>query len=223
MVEHIRSRLLKGKAKYRAVCQITQDRLSVGRGCLVYDPKVKEDPELSKYFIITTTKVISDVAREYKVEFSKETTSKDSKTFNLTSITKTVRCDLASGLVVIFINQECSQLNHCGTKCSILTKSPLSIAKRNQNQQFCLFGKRCYRYVESNGEHMLSETNDNSTLESIDPPEKIPNGLVILQKDKNDENEEVVGILNVVDYKRIVISPIWLESSIQATLGKVIN
>ena len=206
-----------------AVCKIKHCQSKQGIGCGVLVGL--EDSKLSKYIIITSSQVIQEDNFSdgvYEVNFSKATKE---KTFDLKNITKLVR-HVASGLVVIFIDSSYSGLVHnCGKTCSILSKSPLTIADYDQRQQlFCYVGNQCY-IVESHGEseeYVLKAGSDKSdtTAKSTDAPDEIPNGTVVLQG--ADKNVKAVGILNVVDDKRMVISPIWLKSSIAGILGKLL-
>ena len=201
-----------------AVCEIKdiQRKQSIGCGVLVYDQNV-EDSKLSKYIIITSSKVIQEdnfSVGVYEVKFIKGTKE---KTFDLKKVTKSVR-RVASGLVVIFIESSYSGLIHQGKTCSILSKSPLTMADYDQIQ-------RLFCYVESNGEsreYVLKAASDKSDTSAklTNPTDKIPNGTVILQG--ADENVKAVGILNEVEDKCMVISPIWLKASIAGILGELL-
>lgn len=76
-----------------AVCKIyecNQDKQGdlCGSGVLVNDPNVN-DPELSKYCIITSSKVIENAAADtYTVEFSMSSKKSKGETFNLSDIKK---------------------------------------------------------------------------------------------------------------------------------------
>ena len=210
----------------KAVCQFKKsDGQSVGLGCLLFAPQV-EVKHFSKFFILTTTKVIpnSDFSEgEYEVEFAKGSTS---KTFDLKSITKSVLVRLASGLAVIFLNLGCSELNHhwCfrSKKCTLLSKSFLTTADQNKVKQFCYIGNKCYNHVESNGRDILQVVNpeSNSTTGSNDFPEENCNGSVILAV--IDGNVKAVGIFNIQSdtQETKVISPVWIKSRIDAIFGK---
>ena len=227
LLEHDSKEKRRKRKTRKSVCQIFKksDRQSVGCGCLVFDPHFEGPPDqlMSKYFILTTTEVIQNShfsEGEYEVEFIKGSTS---KTFDLKSITKSVR--LASGLAVIFLDLGCSELNHhwCfrSKKCTLLTKSSLTIADQNK-EQFCYIGNLCYNHVESNGRDILQADSirSNSTTGSIVFPEENCNGSVILTV--VDGNVKAVGIFNIQSdtQEPKVISPIWIKSSINAIFGK---
>ena len=207
-----------------AVCDIfrTACQTKLGCGVLVCDQQVKT-AEVRKYFIITSSKVIQNKNfgdGEYKVQFWRQ--SKEPKMIDLKSITKYVNHDVTSGLVVVFVNSGCSKLTHRGKVCSILTNSPLTVADCDQSKdQFCYIARKRY-WVDSNGEcgeHVLKADNNSTTAESTGAQVAIPNGSVILQG--SQEDPQAVGIFNLVDHKRMAISPIWLKASINGILGEL--
>lgn len=212
-----------------AVCKIFRGREKeiVGCGVLVCDPDINDHISgSSKYCIITSKEVIKKEnfldGSINQVEFSKEPRE---KCFNLKGFSKSVK-DVPSGLVLIFIDPCHQDFKHgClkTKKCSILSKSPLLMTNFDQNQQlFCYVTNQCYNIVKSsgeNGEYVLKAAiiNLDTSVESTTPDE-IPNGTVILQGANKDVR--AVGIFNVVDKTNMVVSPIWLKSSISGILGE---
>ena len=206
-----------------AVCKILrgQDKEIVGCGVLVFDPDFDDHISgLSKYCIITSKEVIEKEnfhdGSINQVKFSKEPRE---KCFDLNGFSKSVK-DVPSGLVLIFIDPRHRDLNHgylMKKKCSILSKSPLLMTNSGQDRQlFCYVANKCYNIVKSSGEdgeYVLKAT----TVES--EPDEIPNGTVILQGANKDVR--AVGVFNVVDKTNMVVSPIWLKSSISDILGEL--
>ena len=205
-----------------AVCKILRgpDKEIVGCGVLVCDPDINDHiTGLSKYCIITSKKVIEKenfLDSINRVELSKEPRE---KCFDLKGFSKSV-IDVPSALVLIFIDHRHRDLNHgylMKKKCSILSKSPLLMTNYGQDRQlFCYVANKCYNIVKSSGEdgeYVLKAT----TVES--EPDEIPNGTVILQGANKDLR--AVGVFNVVDKTNMVVSPIWLKSSISDILGEL--
>lgn len=206
-----------------AVCKVLRgpDKEIVGCGVLVCDPDINDHiTGLSKYCIITSKEVIEKEnfldGSVNRVEFSKDPRE---KCFDLKGVSKSVK-DVPSGLVLIFIDPRHRDLNHgylIKKKCSILSKSPLLMTNFGQDRKlFCYVANQCYNIVKTSGEdgeYVLKAT----TVES--EPDEIPNGTVILQGANNDLR--AVGVFNVVDKTNMVVSPIWLKSSISGILGEL--
>lgn len=214
-----------------AVCKILrgQDKEIVGCGVLVCDPDTNDHISglsTSKYCIITSKEVIKEEnfvdGSINQVEFSKEPRK---KCFDLKGVSKSVK-DVPSGLVLIFIDPCHRDFKHgylITKKCSILTKSPLPITNFDQDQRlFCYVANQCYDVVKSsgeNGEYVLKAANNLDTAVESTTPDEIPNGTVILQVANRDV--KAVGVFNVVDETNMVVSPIWLKSSISGILGEL--
>ncbi|KAM7447218.1 hypothetical protein ABFA07_004644 [Porites harrisoni] len=215
----------KAEKKARlAVCTIgCGQEQSVGCGVLVSDQHV-DDLELSKYCIITINEVVhASENKTFKGKYQATFQQKKSKhkTFDLQSITKKLE-RTASGLVLIFLNSSCIDLNHKDKKCSILSESPLSIGSPCQSSPlFCFFANQRYKVVESTGENgeecvdVLKADGDTAKSASVSAKE-IPQGTVILQN-ADDKNLMAVGILKVVNKEHF--SPIWFKSSLNDLLA----
>jgi len=228
VMDHLRNKLFRqckeetAERKTRlAVCEIT-DKQRAGCGCLVYDQQSK------KYYILTTNKVIANDIdlghlNDFEVKFNRE--SKCPKICDLKSIifSEESVTFLDSGLVVIFVDSNCSKLKHGSKTCSVLSNSALIIGDCDESKQsFCFISNKRFN-VEPNGEsgeHFLKAANNNPNPAAEGVPDGIPNGLVILQG-TGDSELNAVGILNYVDGKQMVISPIWLKGSINAILGEL--
>lgn len=216
----------KAEKKARlAVCTIARGQeQSVGCGVLVSDQHVV-DLELSKYCIITINEVVhASENTKYQATFQKNNkfffNYSKTKTLDLQNITKKLE-RTASGLLLIFLNSSCTDLNH------ILSESPLSIGSPHQSSQlFCFVENQRYNVVESTGEngeecvYVLQADSKTAKSSSVSPKE-IPHGTVILQYDANDKNVMAVGIFKVVSKEHLKISPIWLKSSLNDLLGKL--
>ena len=212
-----------------AVCKIAhgQSQGHAECGVLVYDQKV-DDHELSKHCIITINEVVNSIENkifekgEYKVTFGHK-----NKQFYLRNVTKVVRN--ASGLVLIFINSSCKELNHKEKKCSILSESPLSIAAPDHPSNsplFCFIENQRYIIVASTGENgkecvYVLEPDSKTATSVSDSPKQIPHGTVILQYDADAKNVMAVGIFKVMDKNHMKITPIWFKSSLNDLLGEL--
>lgn len=214
-----------------AVCKIyecNQDKQGdlCGSGVLFNDPNVN-DPELSKYCIITSSKVIENAAADtYRVEFSMSSKKSKGETFNLSDIKKEVKSDASGlGLVMIFIHDRFFKRKFFKLFKSTISSTGLTIERVHfgQDQQpFCFVAKqRCNIKIDSekNGKYLLEAAHEASTQDA--PPEKLLNGTVILQGAEG--NEKAVGIFNghVVDKTQVEIYPIWFESTIPDILGEL--
>lgn len=203
----------------KAICQVKLNGENVGCGCLVYDPLV-HNPELSKYCIITSSNVVSNenvaAGYEYHVLFERASSSRNPRDIALNDITKKT-IFLGSGVVLMFIDSTSPQLHHgCGIlrrKCSILKHLPQVSSPSNDRKQFCYAGSKRYTPVETNGLYALKLEQDES----------IPPGSVLLEG--VGRNINAVGIINsniiqTADDEQVVISPVWLRSSLQGLLGE---
>lgn len=210
-----------------AVCTIGRGQeQSVGCGVLVSDQHV-DDLELSEHCIITINEVVhASENKTFKGKYQATFQQKKSKhkTFDLQRITKKL-VRTASGLVLIFLNSSCTDLNHKAKKCSILSESPLCIGSPRQSSSlFCFVANQRYKVVESTGENgeecvdVLKADGDTAKSASVSAKE-IPQGTVILQNDADDKNLMAVGILKVVNKEHF--SPIWFKSSLNDLLGKL--
>lgn len=216
----------KAEKKARlAVCTIACGReQSVGCGVLVSDQHVV-DLELSEHCIITINEVVhasenKTFKGKYQATFQKNHSKL--KTLDLQNITKKLE-RTASGLVLIFLNSSCTDLNHKDKKCSILSESPLSIGSPcHSSPLFCFVENQRYNVVKSTGENgeecVLKADGDTAKPASVSAKE-IPQGTVILQDNADDKNLMAVGILKVVNKKHF--SPIWFKSSLNDLLGKL--
>ena len=217
----------KAEKKARlAVCTIVRGQeQSVGRGVLVSDQRVV-DLELSKYCIITVNEVVhASENTKYQATFQEKNklfffNYLKTKTLDLQNITKKLE-RTASGLLLIFLNSSCTDLNH------ILSESPLSIGSpRHSSPLFCFVENQRYNVVEStdeNGEecvYVLQADNKTAKSASVSPKE-IPHGTVLLQYDAGDKNVMAVGIFKVVNKEHLKISPIWFKSSLKDLLGEL--
>lgn len=220
----------KARQKARlAVCTIARGQeQSIGCGVLVSEQCV-DNRELSKYCIITTNEVVRASKNEtsedkYQVTFQRKKL-KD-KSLDLQNITKN-SVWTASGLVLIFLNPSCVDLNHDGDKKnSILRKSPLSIGSpRHPSPLFCFVENQRY-IVESTGENKeecvyVLKADSNTAKSSSGSAKTIPHGTVILQYDADDKNLMAVGIFKELSTQDLKISPIWFKSSLNDLLGKL--
>lgn len=211
------------------VCTIARGhKQSIGYGVLVSDQCV-DDLELSEYCIVTINEVVhasenKTFEGKYQATFQKNNSKP--KTLDLQNITKKLM-RTASGLVLIFLNPSCKDLNHRDKKCSILSESPLSIGSPCQSSPlFCFVENKRYNVVKSTGENeeecvdVLKADGDTAKSASVSAKE-IPQGTVILQYDADGENLMAVGIFKVVSKEHSKISPIWLSSSLNDVLGKL--
>lgn len=195
----------------KAICEIRLNGQNVGCGCLVYDPLV-ENPELSKYCIITSSNVVSDEnLADYHVLFERVSSPRNPRVILLNDITKKFFF-LGSGVVLMFIKSNSPQLHHgCGIlprKCSILKHLPKLSSPSNESEQFCYIGSKRCKCVEAQGTHTLEPEDVGS----------IPCGSVVLEC--VGESVNAVGVITSGDDKQVIISPIWLKSSLQELLGK---
>lgn len=81
----------------KALCEVRWRGRKVGYGCLVKDPLVK-NPKLSKYFIITTRKVITEEKFGYPYQVVLNKSNSKTKTFHLLDIMKSSTFDVPSTL-----------------------------------------------------------------------------------------------------------------------------
>lgn len=200
-------------------CKILCDGQVVGFGVLACVQCGNDDTESDKHCIITSHEVLKNgnlADGDYKVQFLK-----DSKvtTFDLKDVRKLVG-NVASGLMVIFMNSSLPEFKHKTKKCR---KLPLTIANFDKHQQaFCYVENQCYN-IESNGmngKYFLKAADKNcSTSAQSTIQEGMLDGTVILQEVGG--NEKAVGIFNVVDKTQMEISPFWLEPGITDKLGEL--
>lgn len=212
-----------------AVCTIAHGQeQSIGCGVLVFDQCVY-DLELSEYCIITISEVVhasENKAFEGKCQATFQQKKSKHKSLDLQNITKKL-VRTASGLVLIFLNSSCVDLNHGDNKCSILSESPLSIGSpRHPSPLFCFVENQRYDVVKSTGENeeecvYVLKADSNAANSSSDSAKEIPHGTVILQYDADDKNLMAVGIFKVVSKEHLKISPIWFKSSLNDLLGKL--
>lgn len=211
-----------------AVCTIARGQeQSIGCAVLVSDQCV-DDLELSEYCIITISEVVhasKNKAFEGKYQATFQQKKSRHKSLDLQNITKK-SVWTASGLVLIFLNSSCVDLNHGDKKCSILRKSPLSIGSpRHPSPLFCFVENQRY-VVESTGENKeecvyVLKADSNTAKSSSGSAETIPHGTVILQYDADGKNLMAVGIFKEVSKQDLKISPIWFKSSLNDLLGKL--
>lgn len=215
----IRDRRKKKKERktYRkAVCQMTENEQNIGHGCLVYDSLIN-NPEQSKYCIITSTKVISDsnlAGKDYHVLFERVSSSGDPRDIELSDIivkeTPTTHDFIShdSGLVLIFIDPRSHQLSHghgiFRRECSVLKHVPTVASPSEERETFCYVDGERYKCVETNGVYSLVPNNTRANSHGCFLFERVPG--------RNKLN--VVGIINGNNEQQ-VISPVWLPSSLQ--------
>jgi len=199
--------------KWKVICQIKEDGNTVGFGCLVYDPQIK-NPELSKYCIISSSKVIlPENVHRYCVRFERVSNSENPRDILLSDIIKKDGAViLSSGLVLVFIDRDTPQLHHRGCifqkECSVLKHLPEISSPSEGIDKFCYIGGKPYKYDETSG---------------IDSPEKarsVTNGCVIFERDPESKKLKVVGVINCFNSGQEDFSPIWLKSS---SLEKIIG
>lgn len=165
----------KAEKKARlAVCTIVRGQeQSVGCGVLVSDQRVV-DLELSKYCIITVNEVVhASENTKYQATFQEKNkllfffNYSKTKTLDLQNITKKLE-RTASGLLLIFLNSSCTDLNH------ILSESPLSIGSpRHSSPLFCFVENQRYNVAKSTGENgeecVLKADGDTAKSASVSP------------------------------------------------------
>lgn len=203
----------KERKNRKAICQITLNGKKVGCGCLVYDP------DLSKYCVITGSKAIPDknlAGKKYYLLFERGS-SPDPRAILLSDIVRKEppTCIFSgSGVVVIFIDSDSSQLHHgCSIfrkKCSVLKHPPKIASPDKDREQFCYVDNKRYKCVETNG---------MCALQAPDNAESITHCCTSVLLECVDRKElNAVGIINS---EQGDISAIWLKSSsIQEMLGE---
>lgn len=153
------------RKRCKALCKITRQDGAVGWGCLIYERKV-QNPDWSEYFIITSCRLIPKEnfdAEKYQVEFTKPNSK--SKCFQLGSIIKKSPFYNTSGLVVIFVDSECSVLNHDRFRrkhCSILKDLEPKIGVKESKPLFSYIESNRFKYIHEK----LVPKKDGSCLPS---------------------------------------------------------
>ncbi|PFX13352.1 hypothetical protein AWC38_SpisGene22565 [Stylophora pistillata] len=153
------------RERRKALCKITRQDGAVGWGCLFYEPKV-QNPDWSEYFIITSSKLIPKKnfdGEKYQVEFTKPNSKL--KCYPLESIIKKSPLYVSSGLVVIFVDSECSELNHDRFRrkhSSVLSDLEPEIGVKESKPLFVYIGSNRYKYIQGK----LVPENDDSHLPS---------------------------------------------------------
>lgn len=203
--------------KRKAICQITLNEENVGCGCLIYDPRV-ENQKLSKYCIITSSKVISDenlADNEYHVFFERESGSRrDILLSDIVMKTESEACIFSgSGVVLIFINSGSQQLCHgCGpfhVKCSVLKLLPKIASPHKESEKFCYINSERYECVEDNGVYSLKAPGDGGSI-----PQNYTS--VVLECVGRKE----INAVGIITSEKGDISTTWLKSSLEEMLGE---